>query len=219
MSTCAILLAAGKSTRMKSLKQLLEWERKSLLEYQIDKLSALEVKEVVVILGHESEKLRKNVKNIKANVTFLECQNYEDGLSASLKCGLSYASRSYRSVLIMLLDLPLIQFHTIDAVLKKGSLLMKHERETFSVQPTYMNKKGHPVFIGNFFLVDWGSLQGDMGAKPLLKQMNKSADLSTNDTGIFFDIDTDEDYKKALEFRRKYEEVNRNESSRITNSL
>lgn len=217
--TCAIVLAAGDSTRMRAPKQLLFWEDKTLLEYQIERLAALPLKEIVVILGHESEKLRRQVTNIKSNVTFLNCNNYEEGLSASLKCGLSYSSKSFRHILIMLLDLPLIQLQTIESVLEKGTSLTRYERIPFSVQTTYLGKKGHPVFIGNFRELDWGSVQGDTGAKLLLKQMKTKEYITTNDIGTIFDIDTPEDYEKALKLREKYKEVNKIESIRFTNSL
>jgi molybdenum cofactor cytidylyltransferase len=52
-----LLLAAGESTRMGTLKALLVWEGTTLLEYQVAQLRGV-CSEVVVVLGHEAPRLR-----------------------------------------------------------------------------------------------------------------------------------------------------------------
>jgi CTP:molybdopterin cytidylyltransferase MocA len=58
MALAGLLLAAGESTRMGTIKALLEWEGTTLLEYQVSQLRAARLGEVVVVLGHEAELLR-----------------------------------------------------------------------------------------------------------------------------------------------------------------
>ena len=58
-----LLLAAGESTRMGTLKALLEWEGTTLLEYQVAQLRAARLGEVVVVLGHEAERLREILRH------------------------------------------------------------------------------------------------------------------------------------------------------------
>lgn len=199
----AILLAAGTSSRMGFPKQLLEWHHQPLLQYQIDRICRLSVKEVVVVLGHKSELIQENVQSDCSKVTYLTCKTYKEGLSESLKYGLSYTRRKYSGVLIMLADLPLIRLQTLEGVVDKGSKLLVKEKFPFSIQPQYKQKVGHPVFIGNFHSLEWDQLEGDKGAKLLLKQLKMKEFIETDDPGIIFDIDTEEAYRQALEFDRK----------------
>lgn len=204
---CGIILAAGKSTRMSSMKQLLPWEDKALLEYQISRLATLSLKEVIVVLGHEAERIRDNINIKEKSVKFIICHQYEEGLSASVKCALSYASSYYSSVLLLLADLPLLQLETIKMVLGSGTRQFQLNNKPFSVQPKYGGRRGHPVFIGHFQRMDWRSLQGDTGAKGLIEQLERQVFFNTNDIGTIFDIDTEAAYKQALQMANSKKEV------------
>ena len=63
MTTAAILLAAGESTRMGRPKALLRWggsrahsSAPLLIDYQIEELRAAGVDDIVVVLGHAAAK-------------------------------------------------------------------------------------------------------------------------------------------------------------------
>ena len=58
----AILLAAGESRRMGSLKALLPWHGSTLLAHQIASLRQAGVDPVVVVLGHEAGRLKPEVE-------------------------------------------------------------------------------------------------------------------------------------------------------------
>lgn len=199
-----LLLAAGKSSRMGFPKQLLAWGGKPLLQYQIDRICRLSVHEVIVVLGHEAEIIQRKIMSDCSKVTFLVCESYREGLSESLKFGLSYIESKYDGVLIMLADLPLVRLQTMQAIVEMGtSLLLKGEKHPYSVQPIHNKEVGHPVYIGNVSGLEWDQLSGDIGAKPLLKQLKRKHLIETDDSGILFDIDTPESYENALECNRK----------------
>ncbi len=61
MTSAAILLAAGESTRMGTLKALLPWGGVTLIEYQVGELAAAGVEDIVVVLGHAAEEVRGRV--------------------------------------------------------------------------------------------------------------------------------------------------------------
>ncbi|MGE0688024.1 MAG: NTP transferase domain-containing protein, partial [Dehalococcoidia bacterium] len=48
----AIILAAGESSRMGRLKQLLPWDGTTLLDWQVREARAAGVDDVVIVLGH-----------------------------------------------------------------------------------------------------------------------------------------------------------------------
>lgn len=199
----AILLAAGRSSRMNYPKPLLEWQGRTLLEHQMDQLAKLPVAEIIVVLGHESDRILEKVSSHDQRVSFIICDDFQEGLSASLKCGLQQAIGKYAGVFLMLGDLPLIQSCTFERVYETGAKLLDTSGEPFVVQPSYKGHPGHPVFIGHFGLLNWQILEGDVGAKPLIKQIENRILLETEDRGVVFDIDTPEAYMEAI----KIEEV------------
>ena len=55
--TWAILLAAGESSRMGQLKALLPWRGATLIEHQVASLFEGGVDRIVVVVGHEADRL------------------------------------------------------------------------------------------------------------------------------------------------------------------
>lgn len=198
-NVCAILLAAGKSSRMKEPKQLMNWNGKSLIQHQIELLSELSLPDIFVVLGCQAKTILQTVSNNDPRISYLQCPNYEEGLSASIKFGLQQASKQqYDGVLVMLVDIPLIQTNTIKLVYDTGATHLITNTEPFAIQPQFKNKPGHPVFIGGVRSLHVHSLHGDIGLKPLIKQMKTRVILDTDDIGVVYDIDTPQAYNEAL---------------------
>ena len=63
--TSAVLLAAGRSSRMGSLKATLPWRGTTLIEHQIRSLLDAGVDEVIVVLGHEANRLLPIIEAIE----------------------------------------------------------------------------------------------------------------------------------------------------------
>ena len=61
MTIAALLLAAGESTRMGRLKQLVPWDGRPLVAWQAEQLRAGGADAVVVVLGHQAEEVRAAV--------------------------------------------------------------------------------------------------------------------------------------------------------------
>ena len=58
----AVVLAAGMSTRMGQNKLLLNFREKPLIVHAVGTLLASEIDEVIVVLGHETEKMRDQLE-------------------------------------------------------------------------------------------------------------------------------------------------------------
>jgi len=57
----AIVLAAGEAKRMGQTKQLIELQGKPLLQHVLDSLLASQVDEVILVLGHDADKILKTL--------------------------------------------------------------------------------------------------------------------------------------------------------------
>jgi len=82
----AIVPAAGMSVRMGQNKLLLTFQGKPLIAQAVDTLLASAVDEVVVVLGHDADKVREKLGGKK--VKFVENPDYREGLSTSVVPGL-----------------------------------------------------------------------------------------------------------------------------------
>ena len=91
--TSAILLAAGVSRRMGTLKALLDWHGRPLIIHQIVTLREAGADEVVVVLGHRADELQARVganSDVYAagNVRCVINTHYAEGKTTSIKTGL-----------------------------------------------------------------------------------------------------------------------------------
>ena len=72
-----ILLAAGLSTRMGEPKQLLPFGDSTIIETMIDNMLGSKLDEVIVVIGHELEKVHGKIRqNMPVKVVFNP--NYQD---------------------------------------------------------------------------------------------------------------------------------------------
>ena len=57
----AIILAAGKSVRMGSCKQLLEFKGRPIITHIIENVSTSKVNEIILVLGFQADKIKKKI--------------------------------------------------------------------------------------------------------------------------------------------------------------
>ncbi len=101
----AVLLAAGESTRMGTLKALLPWQGSTLVEYQVDSLLRAGVTEVVVVVGHRAAEVEAAVGGREGVVAVVN-PDYRQGKTTSIKAGLRSVSPDAGAVLILAVDEP-----------------------------------------------------------------------------------------------------------------
>jgi molybdenum cofactor cytidylyltransferase len=139
----ALILAAGKSTRMGSTKSLLNWRGEELINYQINSLIKSGCKKINLVLGHNSENIIKNIKNSEINIIYNK--NFEKGKSSSILSGLESINTENDNLLIIGVDQPrplwflksIIEFH-----INSNNIISA---------PLFKNKRGHPIIFNNIF--------------------------------------------------------------------
>ncbi|MFH0918487.1 MAG: NTP transferase domain-containing protein [Candidatus Omnitrophota bacterium] len=111
-----IILAAGKSTRMKSElpKVLHPLCGRPMLSYVLDSVGALKPAQVVAVLGYQQELVRKLIpKGVKIAV-----QKKLLGTADAVKCGLAALGGFQGTVLIICGDIPLLKKQTLKKLLE-----------------------------------------------------------------------------------------------------
>jgi molybdenum cofactor cytidylyltransferase len=185
-----VILAAGTSSRMGSPKQLLDYKGKNLLRHAVDTALETECASVFVVLGANSELLRKELKD--KPVTVLENANWQEGMASSIRCGLEYITSTILrpdSIIFMVCDQPYVSSALLLSLIEK-----KRETKMPIVASSYENKFGTPALFHRSFFPMLMELSGDKGARKLIADnMDKVATVSFP-KGIT-DIDTKEDYE------------------------
>lgn len=197
-SICAIILAAGTSVRMGKPKQLLQLNGKPLLEHIIQMAVSSNFSEILTVIGCEASKIKKTITVDDPRFHWIVNEDYLSGQSTSLKTGISQIGEQHSGMMIFLGDLPFITNTTIQTIYRAGKDMLKENDKSFVIQPEYKGIKGHPVFLGHPDKKIFMELSGDHGAKAIMNKMPSRQSIAVEDDGILFDIDTPEDYCKAI---------------------
>ena len=67
----AVVLAAGMSSRMGEAKQLLQLGDNTLLGQVLDNVRSSRVKDIVLVLGHEAEKIKERISTDNLRLSFV----------------------------------------------------------------------------------------------------------------------------------------------------
>ena len=187
----AIILAAGEGKRIGSTKALLNWGNENLINYQINSLSHKSITEKIVVVGSESEKVKKAI--LRNEIKIAENNNYLSGKTSSIKKGISYIGNDQNDILLMAVDQPrtenlinkVVDFHITNPLDKKISMPYKE------------GHGGHPIIFSNFFLNDLSKIKEEsFGIREIIKNNSESIiRYKTTDVSSNIDINTSEDYE------------------------
>jgi molybdenum cofactor cytidylyltransferase len=194
----AIVLAAGRSSRMGSANKLMAGlDGKPLVTHAVDAALAARVERVVVVTGHEAERVRQTLGARK--VEFVHNPDYASGIASSLAAGLAALKDSaIDGVLVLLGDMPRIAPAQLDRLI---SAFNPVEGRAICV-PTFNGKRGNPVLWGRRFFEPMTHLKGDVGARHLIAENGELvAEVSMPDDAVLTDVDT----PQALEALRRQE--------------
>ncbi|MBU1208618.1 MAG: molybdenum cofactor cytidylyltransferase [Proteobacteria bacterium] len=190
----AIVLAAGEAKRMGRAKLLLPWQGKTVLEHVLDQLLHSQVDEIILVLGHEAEQIRKKIpaQDIKIAIN----PDYQEGMSASLRQGLMIIDEKAEAFLVVLGDQPGISKEIINQLIQA----FHHPRHPKGIiLPTYRGIRGHPVLFSSQYRKEVLKLKGDVGGRQILKDHPEEIlELEMSTDAVLYDIDTPEDYKEYL---------------------
>jgi molybdenum cofactor cytidylyltransferase len=188
-----IILAAGKSSRLGSPKQLLDYKGKNLLRHAVDTALETECASVFVVLGANAELLRKELKD--KPVSIVENTGWEEGMASSIRYALKEITGTILrpdSVIFMVCDQPYVSSSLLLDLMKK-----KNETGMPIIASSYDNKIGTPALFHRSFFPALMELKGDTGARKLIADNPDKVATVPFPKGIT-DIDTKEDYEKLI---------------------
>jgi molybdenum cofactor cytidylyltransferase len=165
-----------------------------VLAHVVDNALAADLSEVILVLGHEAERIRAVLGDRLGAVSIVVNPDHAAGQSTSLRAGLTAVSSESAAVLVLLGDQPRVGRDVIES-------LVAAFRETRApiVMPTYGGVPANPVLFTRSLFPEILAVAGDQGARELVRAHRAETHLVPfPDRDPPLDVDTEEDYLALL---------------------
>ncbi len=184
----AVVLAAGRSTRMGAVNKLIaEIGGKPLVRIAAEQALASRASPVIVVTGHERERVEQALNGLPVKV--VHNPDYAEGLGTSLKAGIAAVPDNADGAIICLGDMPQVNAALIDKLIAAfdpahGALV---------VVPSIAGRRGNPVVWSRRFFHDLMAISGDIGARHLIGSYAEAvAEVPVEGDAALTDVDTPE---------------------------
>ena len=182
----ALVLAAGRSTRMGPVNKLLApLGGRAMVRAVVDELAGSSVRPVVVVTGHEAERVVDALAG--AGVHLVHNPEYREGLSGSIRAGLAALPESAEAAVICLGDMPLVTSAHVDRLV---AAFDPAEGREICV-PVFEGKRGNPVLFARRFFDEIAGVRGDVGARHLIGEYEEYVcEVAMGDRAVLVDVDS-----------------------------
>jgi molybdenum cofactor cytidylyltransferase len=183
----AILLAAGRSSRMGAFKPLLPFGDTTVIESCINNLRSAGIENIVVVVGHRAEDVQAGLRD--QNIIFAHNPEPDSEMSASIARGVELISPNVKAVIIALVDHPAVSPDVVALLIKEWS------QGARLIQPEYNGRGGHPVLIDFVHRQELLQLDHQEGLRSLFAAHREEVRRVPVDSPyVARDMDTWEDY-------------------------
>jgi molybdenum cofactor cytidylyltransferase len=184
----AVILAAGRSTRMGGPNKLLaEIGGRPLVRIAAEEALASKARPVIVVSGHQRANVEAALHGL--DVVLVHNPQFADGLSTSLRAGLNAVPATVDGAVVCLGDMPQVRAALIDSLIAA----FDPERGALVVVPIIDGKRGNPVVWSRRFFPELVGLDGDVGARHLIARYPEAvAEVPVTDKAALTDVDTPE---------------------------
>jgi molybdenum cofactor cytidylyltransferase len=194
-----ILLAAGGSTRMGKLKQLLPLGGRPMVSHAASALCKASLAQVVVVLGAQADEVQRALGELP--VEFVINEAWTEGISTSLRAGMRALRPEIEAALIALADQP-----GLTPALLRAIVARYRETRAAILAPFYQGRRGNPVLFDRVMFSELLQIRGDEGGRELLARYGDRLErLDTDDSAAVLDVDTPYDYAQARQWHHDLE--------------
>lgn len=189
----AVVLAAGRSSRMGQHKLLLPLGGTAIVAHTVAAACASEADPVLVVVGHEAERVR--VALPPGRHTVVANPDHAQGMASSLRAGIAALPQEVAGALVVLGDQPLITAELLDRLIAAA-----HEHPHGIVAASYEGRRGHPVYFPRRYFSEVQAVRGDEGGRSVLTRHREAlVVVECGDLAPDLDADTPEDYRRLQE--------------------
>jgi molybdenum cofactor cytidylyltransferase len=184
------ILAAGKSGRYGSPKQITLIKNQTMLQRTIDFCIPLGIP-IFLILGANIKKIESKIDSTA--ITIIENKNWEEGVASSIRTAVEKIPSNFSRILFLASDQVNVNSHSLIKLLEKSK-----EFPTKIICASYKDTVGIPAIFPKELYNDLLALKGDKGGKSILIREDKeSIKVSMEEANV--DIDTVNDLESFLD--------------------
>ena len=178
-----IILAGGKSSRMKQNKMLLQYDGQPIIYHTVKSMKSV-CDRIIIITGHYEVDYLKILLEFE-EITIVHNKDYQKGMFSSVQKGVEGINGS---CFIIPGDYPLIYEDTyIEALRQQGEIRV----------PTYKGRKGHPIFLEKEIVQKLQLEDKDSNLKAFRNKYQVTY-FDVDNKGILLDIDNINDYQQLI---------------------
>jgi molybdenum cofactor cytidylyltransferase len=208
----AIILAAGRSSRYlagggpEASKLIALYRGEPLVRRVARAALGSCARPVVVVTGHARVDVEAALAGLPLGFAFNP--DFANGLASSLRVGVAALPARALGAMVLLGDMPDVEAAVIDRIVKVFST----SADALAAVPVHAGRRGNPVLLGRGLFAAVARLEGDEGARRLLREAapDRVAEVPFDDAAVTLDIDTPDDLTSA----RKLLRLSRGETSR-----
>lgn len=191
------MLAAGESRRFEAGNKLLyKVGGKSLIRRVVETALNSLAGEVVVVTGHEAKLISREIGDLESDrLRVVHNPNYREGMSSSVKRGVSAVSERAEAVTILPADVAFISSRIIDVLIVEYAA----RRPKIAVV-TYGGRSGHPILFNRSLIPEILEISEEtMGLKSVVRRhADEILRVPVDEKEVLLDVDTLEDIQSYL---------------------
>lgn len=190
----AVVLAAGRSTRFGERNKLLApWGESCVVKTVVSKILAAGIGPCVVVLGHESQRVREALAGLE--VMFVENEDHAAGMGGSVALGIArLAQTTVDAAFVALGDMPHVRIEDYEALAAAHRSSTQHLIVAPEAGRAKARRLGNPILWPRRYFESLMDLKGDRGAKSLLLDAPGAVQrLFVDHPGVLDDVDTPQD--------------------------
>lgn len=191
----AIVLAAGAGARFGGRKLLAPFRGGRLIDAALASAFTAPVESVQVVVGYDAQAVSAAAIAFAADIAetrlrIVDAPDHAEGLAASLRAGIGALPGNASGALVFLGDMPMIPDHVLEP-------LCRALANAPAAVPVYDGQWGHPAAFSERLFPQLIQLEGDRGARGLLRTLGaRVAEIASPTGGVLADVDTPQDLDK-----------------------
>lgn len=189
----ALIPAAGYSSRIGFFKPLLPVGSSLVIERSIDTFRQAGIEDIHVVIGYRANLLIPVLTSL--GVKTIMNPDYDQGMYTSVQAGVRSLESEVEAFFLLPADYAFVSAETV------RSMLRAYQGSSFEViYPVYRENRGHPPLISAKLRDRILACEPEGGLKELLeREAHNSAEIQVDDEGILIDLDSEEDYQRAIQ--------------------
>jgi molybdate transport repressor ModE-like protein len=179
---------------MDAFKPLLPYEDSTIVLHIVTLLKTIGADPILMVTGHRAEELEAYLSH--TGIRFLRNEAYQDTqMFDSVRMGIEAIADECEKIMLMPVDTPAIMLETFHQVMMIDADM---------VRTVYGGKPGHPIMLRSEIAKKLCAYMGDRGLRGAMEESGiPITSLEVDDRGVNWDVDTQEEYQKLIEWNHE----------------